>query len=163
MKIFLLLPLVIMFGCQTNQMFSEKMKEKIVHDVYRDFVTGRLHMLFKAVDNKNWKEVEEVLADEVELDMGQGPKKMKSQEVIEVWKNALKGLDGSHHQVSNYGIYFVKRTAMISFVGTTAHKRKSKVTNLYGNYEVEMLQPEGDESNWAWKVTKFKYTNKFTR
>lgn len=163
MKLLVLLPLVVMFGCQTKQLFSDKMKQKIIHDIYRDDITGRMHMLFRAVDNQNWKEVDEVLADEVELDMGDGPKKMKAAEVIEVWKKALKGLDGVHHQISNYGIVFDNKSTNVIFAGTATHLKKSKVTNHYGTYEVQMIQPGEDETNWAWEVTKFKYRNKFSK
>jgi hypothetical protein len=169
MKYLLMVLCLVSLSCQKQEkaekQFSDRMQVKIEDDVKRDDINGRLHHLFRSVDAKNWESAKEILAEKVELDMGEGPSSKTADEVIESWKTATADADGLHHQVGNYGIEINGREARLMFLGTATHYKKVKsgknTRTFYGSYEVTMQQPEGDPTNWAWKITKFKYTNKF--
>lgn len=168
MKFLILALCLVTFSCQKQEVkpqFSEKMQKKIEDDVKRDDITGRMHILFRAVDNQNWPAVKEILADQVEFDMGEGPSMKSADQVIDAWKTATAGLDALQHMSGNYGIEINGNEAKLVFEGVATHYKKIKsgknTRTFHGTYEVYMKQPEGDSTNWAWKVTKFKYKNKF--
>src|SRR5688500_2188255 len=108
MKYLLMVLCLISLSCQKQEkvekQFSDKMQQKIEEDVKRDDINGRIHLMFRSVDNQRWEDVKEVLAEKVEFDMGEGTSVKSADEVIESWKSATAGLDGLHHQVGKYGI-----------------------------------------------------------
>lgn len=169
MKLIALIMCLTVFSCQKQEahkpQFSAGMESKILDNVQRSAMMGRLHLLFRSVDNQDWANVKEVLAEQVELDMGEGPSQKSSDEVIEIWKKSLSGAEASQHVVGNYGIEVNGREARLLFNGIATHYKKLKsgknTRTYHGSYEVHMAQPEGDATNWAWKITKFKYVNKF--
>jgi hypothetical protein len=170
MKFIILALCLLSFSCQKQEskvqnQFSDKMQQKIEDDIKRDDITGRMHVLFRSVDAQDWVNVKEILADQVDFDMGEGPSTKTSDEVVDVWKNATAGIDGSQHIVGNYGIEVNGNEAKLMFVGIATHYKKLKsrknTRTFHGSYEITMKQPDGDSTNWAWKVTKFKYMNKF--
>ncbi len=170
MKFLMILLSAFALSCQNNgqkveKQFSEKMEKKITDAIKRDDITGRMHMLFRSVDNKDWANVKEVLADQVEFDMGDGVATKTSDEIVKIWQDATAGLDGVQHVVGNYGIEVNNHEAKLMFVGIATHYKKLKsgknTRTFHGSYEVFVKQPDGDSTNWAWKVTKFKYVNKF--
>lgn len=170
MKILLMALCLVSLSCQkqvakVENQFNDKMQVKIEDAVKRDDITGRMHLLFRSVDNQDWVNVKEVLADQIEFDVGEGSSSKTSDEVVGIWKNATAGLDGLQHVVGNYGIEVNGREARLVFNGIATHYKKLKsgknTRTFHGSYEITVRQPEGDPTNWAWKVTKFKYTNKF--
>lgn len=165
MKVLIFLLSLIAGGCQTHHQFSEAMKGKILDDVKRDDISGRIHMLFREVENGNWEEARKIFAPEIEVDLGEGYKKMTPEEFLSIWKKSLEGVDGLHHQVSNYGIVVMDKEADLNFVSTVTHFKRGKnggTKSFYGKYHVFMIQPEGDPTNWEWLITKFKYHNRFS-
>lgn len=170
MKILLMALCLVSLSCQKQEskvekQFSEKMQVKIEDAVKRDDITGRMHLLFRSVDNQDWVNVKEVMADQVEFDMGEGQSTKSADEVVEAWKTSLSGIDGSQHVVGNYGIEVNGSEARLVFLGIATHYKKLKsgknTRTFHGSYEITVRQPEGEPTNWAWKVTKFKYTPKF--
>jgi hypothetical protein len=165
MKTFFLISMMVLsYSCQPKNQFNDEMQEKIVADVKRDDISGRMHMFFRALDNKNWKEVREILADEVTVDMGEGTKKLKAEEVVDYFKKNLTSYNGTQHQVSNYGITVDKNSAHLMFVATSTYhqKKKGASKSLYGSYVIDMTQPKDQDTNWEWKITHLKYKNNFT-
>lgn len=152
-------------ACQSTPQFNDKMKQKIEDAVKRDDITGRMHMFFRGIDNENWQEVEEVLLSEVEIDNGTGPIKKSAKELIASWKEAFRSFK-THHLVSNYGIVVTEKNAKLMFVATRTQVRQGQGKSLsktsHGFYEVSMVQPEGDATNWAWNIASIKYKNQFT-
>ena len=168
MKYIFLLSCLLIFSCQKDEtrQFSPEMEKKIFDTIKRDDITGRIHLLYRSIDSKNWEAVKEMLADKVEFDEGDGVSIKSSEEIISHWQKSLSNLDGTQHVVSNYGIEVNKHEARLMFIGTATHYKKSKtgknIKTLHGSYEVHMSQPEKEDTNWAWKITKFKYINNFT-
>lgn len=168
MKFLMMALCLFALSCQKQEskpQFDEKWQLKIEDAVKRDDITGRMHLLFRSVDNQDWTNVKDVLHDQVEFDMGEGASTKSGDEIIEIWKSALAGLDGVQHVVGNYGIEVNGKEARLVFQGVATHYKKLKsgknTRTFHGSYEVHMKQPDGDSTNWAWKVTKFKYMNKF--
>lgn len=167
MKVLMVLMCLGLVACQKiEKQFSDRMVVKIDNDVKRDDITGRMHMLLRGLDDQNWKDVSEVFAPKVELDVGEGSSVKTREEVVAAWKKETAGLDGIQHVVSNYGIEVDDKHARLMFNGITTQYKKTKSgrnTRIsHGSYVVEMELPDGTPDNWAWIITKFKYVNKFS-
>ena len=169
MKLLALLVCVLFTSCQKQEnqkQFSPEMEKRLRNLVARDQIIGRINLLFESVDNQNWENVKDVLASEVDFDMGSGGQKKTADEVIAIWKEATAGLQGIHHQAGNYGVYVEGKTAIAKLYGTATHYKKLKsgknTRTFYGTYEMKIIMPDDTKDDWTgWKISSFVYKNKF--
>lgn len=171
MKLSILFMSLALVACQKNdapaeKQFSDEMKVRIEKSIQRDDITGRVNLFFKSLDNQDFAKAREILADNVEYDLGEGSSNKSADEIIEALKSSTAGLEGVQHSLTNYGFQLNESGAKLNIVATITHYKKlksGKNTRVhYGTYELDFLQPANEKEFWAWKISKLKYVNKFT-
>lgn len=173
MKLSILFMCLSLLACQKNEtaapvekQFSDEMKVRIEKSIQRDDITGRVNLFFKSLDNQDFAKAREILADNVEYDLGAGPSSKTADEIIEALKSSTAGLEGVQHSLTNYGFQLNDSGAKLNIVATITHYKKLKsgknIRIHYGTYELGFLQPANEKEFWTWKISKLIYVNKFT-
>lgn len=168
MKIAILAMCLTVFACQkaekTEKQFSDGMQVRIEKSIKRDDISGRVGLFFRSVDAKDWEKAKEILADKIELDIGEGASEKSPDEVIEYFKKSTEGLE-TFHNIANAGFQLSEKESKMFISSSVTHFKKLKSgknsRTHYGAYELSFLQPP-EASFWAWKIQKIKYVNKFT-
>lgn len=132
---------------------AQKMDEK---EVLIETVTG----LFKNTDSRNWKEVEEVFADQVILDytsmIGGTPSTLSPQQIVSSWKEVLPGFENTRHMVGHFQTSRKRKVAYVSHVGTANHYLNGESWTVIGNYEHRL-----QKTDKGWKITSMKFNLEF--
>jgi hypothetical protein len=123
-----------------------------------------INRFFIAVDERNWTEVERLLAPEVLLDYtsmaGGAPASLSPGQITGAWKNLLPGFDKTHHQLGNFLTDQTKDGATAFFYGTASHfLANPSGKNLWlvvGSYDVALIPANG-----LWQIKALKFNLKF--
>lgn len=168
MKLVLFLMCLSMIGCQTtpNKQFTDDEKVRLLKSLKRDDISGQINLFFRSLDIRDYAKACEIVADKVVVDLGEGPKEKSGDEFIEMMKAYHKNLDGTLHSLTNNSSYIKDTSTQLNITAITTHYKKSKsgknIRNQYGVYEVELQQPAVEKEFWNWKISSFKYVNRFT-
>ena len=123
-----------------------------------------INRFFIAVDERDWAEVERLLAPEVLLDYtsmaGGTPARLSPDQITGAWKSLLPGFDKTHHQLGNFVIDQTPDGATAFFYGTASHFLDNPSgENLWvvvGSYAAA-LRP----ANGLWQLNGLKFNLKF--
>ena len=126
-------------------------------------INETIAQLFIATDNKEWSKVEEIFAEQIELDyssMNGNPAMVFSpKQVTDSWKTILPGFTHTHHQLGNFITKISGNRADVFCYGISTHYLEDKEGNVWtvvGSYNFEL-----SEVNEAWKVTKMRFNFKY--
>ncbi|NOU58308.1 nuclear transport factor 2 family protein [Marinifilum caeruleilacunae] len=126
-------------------------------------INETVSQLFVASDNREWKMVEEIFADQVELDyssMNGNPAVVLSpKQITDSWKTILPGFTSTHHQLGNFISHVSANTAEVFCYGTATHYLEHQAGNIWtvvGSYNLELQQKDG-----KWRVSKMKFNFKY--
>lgn len=169
MNFFFYIMFMALIGCQTvktNNQFSDDEKVRLLTLLKRDSISGQINLFFRSLDIRDYVKARELVADKVIVDMGDGLKDKSGDEFIEMMKVAHKDLDGTLHSLTNNSSYIKGLSTQHNITAITTHYKKSKsgknIKTLYGVYEVELQAPVTEKEFWNWKISQFKYVNRFT-
>lgn len=105
--------------------------------------------LFAATDERNWKAVENVFSQKVELDyssMNGNPSAiLQPTEITAAWKTVLPGFIYTKHQLSNLKSIIKNDKIIVTADGEATHFLEDKGGNIWtviGNYEFELTQKD---------------------
>lgn len=118
---------------------------------------------FVASDNGEWSKVEEIFAEQVELDyssMNGNPATVLSpKQITDSWKAFLPGFTATHHQLGNFITKVNGNTAIVFCYVTATHYLKHEEGNVWtvvGSYDLELKQENG-----KWRLAKMKLNFKY--
>ena len=169
MKLFFFLMCLSIVGCQTTKsekQFTENEKIRLIKSLKRDDINGQINLFFRSLDIRDYVKAREIVGDKILVDLGAGEKEKSGDEFIEMMKVYHKDLDGTLHSLTNNSSYLQETSSQLKITAITTHYKKTKsgknLRNQYGVYEVELMQPTNEKEFWNWKISKFKYVNRFT-
>ncbi|MCB9296178.1 MAG: nuclear transport factor 2 family protein [Lewinellaceae bacterium] len=120
--------------------------------------------LFVAIDQRDWLQVKNCFAPQVELDYssmtGQPAAVLSPTEIIQSWKGILPGFEHTHHQLGNFITAADERSAHVFCYGTATHFLPDEGGNLWtvvGSYDFGLSKDEAGN----WKVAKMKFNFKY--
>jgi hypothetical protein len=121
--------------------------EKIIHAIIA---------VFSGADERNWKKVQNAMADNVLLDYsslsGSPAATLPSEQIIETWISFLPGFDRTHHQLSNFQVTRHSDTAKVHCDGKADHFIDREVWTVEGSYDAEVIK-----INNRWVMTMLKF------
>ncbi|MCT4638402.1 MAG: nuclear transport factor 2 family protein [Bacteroidales bacterium] len=126
-------------------------------------INETISKLFVASDNRDWKTVESIFADKVELDYssmnGNPVVEITPEQITDSWKTILPGFESTYHQLGNFITEQNGAIAKVFCYGTATHYLKHESGNIWivvGSYDLE-LKKVGD----YWRVIKMKFNYKY--
>ena len=127
-------------------------------------IKEKVNQLFIETDNKNWKAVSGIFAENVLFDMssmtGVTPTKIASGEIVSGWEKGLKEITFLHHQVGNYIVKNKNNEAEVFCYGIAYHYKSvpsgMNVRTFVGSYNIHLTK-----NNEEWKIDAFKFNLKF--
>jgi len=113
--------------------------------------------VFNGADERNWKKVENAMADRVLLDYaslsGSPAATLPSTQIIETWKGFLPGFDRTHHQLSDFQVSWQGNIAKVHCNGKADHFIDEDVWTVEGTYDAEVTKNIG-----RWAITGLKFS-----
>jgi len=126
----------------------------------RDKIIKTIKELFTGVDERHWRQAQNVMADKVTLDFEsmtkEPPKEQTPKEVTDTWNAFLPGFDKIHHKLSDFKIDQTGNHAIAVYKGKADHFIGKDLWRVEGTYETELIRKNSD-----WKIAKHKF--KFLR
>jgi len=112
--------------------------------------------VFNGADERNWKKVENAMADNVLLDYsslsGSPAATLPSAQIIETWKGFLPGFDMTQHQLSDFQVTRQGNIANVHCNGKADHFIDKDVWTVEGTYDAEVTK-----NNSQWAITGLKF------
>lgn len=137
--------------------------ESRAHDKTQAGIAAAVNDLFVGTDNKDWKRVRAVFADEVDFDVtslaGGEPAKLPADEIVAGWQQGLKDVPFIHHQIGNMTIAVTGGSAEVFCYGMATHHNpaaEKKTTWFVGSYDLGLSRIKGE-----WKITAFRFNAKY--
>ena len=119
--------------------------------------------LFIATDNQEWRKVEAMFAEQVELDYssmnGNPAVSLSPKQITDSWKTILPGFSHTHHQLGNFVTGLKGNVAEVFCYGTATHYLEDEGGNIWtvvGSYDFK-LQLTGED----WNITHMKFNLKY--
>ena len=144
----LIITMLLIFGCKSNEKQLEDMNETII-------IQETISSLFINSDNNNWDDVEHIFAPMVNLDyssMTENPAaNVTPTDITTGWKTVLPGFTNTHHQVGNFIVTIEENKASAFCYGPATHfieGYEDPVWTVVGSYDFELEHIEN-----RWRIT----------
>jgi hypothetical protein len=111
--------------------------------------------LFDGADERDWKKVQDVMADNVLLDYtsmtGVEPGMVTPVQITDAWASFLPGFDKTDHQLSEFRVKLHGNEADVYYIGKADHFIGDEVWTISGTYQTKL-----EKQNDTWLITYLK-------